>query len=244
MFGTRTVRRERLPVFRGSVPLVMLDLSYRNLDDYLRSLRDKTGSYLRRKMRGAQKVRIEYRSSVAGIEEQINALFKSTLAQSKVSYGDFQELHPSYFARILDGMGEKAQFMLCWQGEQLLSFQLSLISKDRVLAKQIGMKYPEARELNLYFVNWLKLIEYAIDHRIPSIEMGATTYATKLLFGGHLERRWLHFRFRGAVANRLLGPLARFFDFERNDPELKLLDPASTLSMGPRMSRLEHTSKG
>ena len=142
------------------------------------------------------------RERVRAAEEQVNALFKSTLAQSKVSYGDFQELHPSYFARILDGMGEKAQFMLCWQGEQLLSFQLSLISKDRVLAKQIGMKYPEARELNLYFVNWLKLIEYAIDHRIPSIEMGATTYATKLLFGGHLERRWLHFRFRGAVANR------------------------------------------
>ena len=89
--------------------------------------------------------------------------------------------------------------MLCWQGEELLSFQLFLVGRDRVLAKQIGMKYPQGRELNLYFINWLKLIEFAIERRIPCVEMGATTYATKILFGGYLERRWLHFRFRGGT---------------------------------------------
>ena len=53
--------------------------------------------------------------------------------------------------------------------------------------------------------------------------MGATTYATKLLFGGTLSQRWLSFRFRGDVANFALQPLAPLFDFERNDPELKAL---------------------
>ena len=119
-----------------------------------------------------------------------------------------------------------------------MSFQLFLVGADRVLAKQIGMKYPEARELNLYFVNWLKLIEFAIEHRIPGVEMGATTYATKLLFGGQLERRWLHFRFRGALANTALSPVAPLFDFERNDPELQKLPEAAKTSMGPRISRL------
>jgi hypothetical protein len=135
-------------------------------------------------------------------------------------------------------MGDKAQLMLCWQGEELLSFQLFLVGRDRVLAKQIGMQYPQGRELNLYFVNWLKLIEFAIEHRIPSVEMGATTYATKLLFGGYLERRWLHFRFRGGIWNQVLNPVAPLFDFEKNDPELKKLDPAMKTYMGPRLSRL------
>jgi hypothetical protein len=53
--------------------------------------------------------------------------------------------------------------------------------------------------------------------------MGGTTYATKLLFGGHLERRWLYFRWREDWTNSLLRPLAPMFDFERNDPELKQL---------------------
>jgi hypothetical protein len=221
-----------------SVPLAMLDLPYRSLDHYLDSLPEKTGSYLRRKMRSAKKVRIEYRSSIAGLETRLGELFESTLKQSKVDYGDFERLDPDYFAKVVNGMGDKAQLMLCWRGEELLSFQLFLVGTDRVLAKQIGMKYPEGRELNLYFVNWLKLIEFAIDRRIPSVEMGATTYATKLLFGGYLERRWLHFRFRWGIANRLLSPVVPLFDFERNDPELQKLDEAAKTYMGPRISRL------
>jgi predicted N-acyltransferase len=221
-----------------SVPLAMLDLPYRSLDHYLDSLPDKTGSYFRRKMRSAKKVRIEYRSSVVGIEAKIAELFDSTLKQSKVDYGDFEKLDPDYFPRVVHGMGDKAQMMLCWQGEELLSFQLFLVGRDRVLAKQIGMQYPQGRELNLYFINWLKLIEFAILHRIPSVEMGATTYATKILFGGYLERRWLHFRFRGGLWNRLLNPVAPLFDFEKNDPELQKLDAAAKTYMGPRLSRL------
>jgi len=221
-----------------SVPLAMLDLPYRSLDHYLDSLPEKTGSYFRRKMRSVGKIRIEYRSSIAGLESQIAELFESTLKQSKVDYGDFEKLDTQYFPNVVHGMGEKAQLMLCWQGEVLLSFQLFLVGRDRVLAKQIGMKYQQARELNLYFVNWLKLIEFAIDHRIPCVEMGATTYATKILFGGYLERRWLHFRFRSGLWNRVVKPLVPLFDFERNDPELQKLDAAAKTHMGPRLSRL------
>ena len=221
-----------------SVPLAMLDLPYRSLDHYLDSLPDKTGAYFRRKLRSASKVRIEYRASVAGLEARLGELFESTLKQSKVDYGDFEKLNPDYFAKVVHGMGEGAQLMLCWRGEELLSFQLFLVGADRVLAKQIGMKYPEGRELNLYFVNWLKLLEFAIERRIPSVEMGATTYATKLLFGGYLERRWLHFRFRGALWNSVLSPVAPLFDFERNDPELQKLDAGAKTCMGPRISRL------
>jgi predicted N-acyltransferase len=221
-----------------SVPLAMLDLPYRSLDHYLDSLPDKTGAYFRRKMRSAKQVRIEYRGSAAGLETRLAELFDSTLRQSKVDCGDFERLDCDYFSRVVHGMGEKARLMLCWRDQELLSFQLFLVGPDRVLAKQIGMQYPEARELNLYFVNWLKLIEFAIEHRIPCVEMGATTYATKLLFGGYLERRWLHFRFRGAIANRLLGPAAPLFDFERNDPELQKLAAATKACMGPRISRL------
>jgi hypothetical protein len=198
----------------------------------------KTGAYFRRKMRSVNKVRIEYRSSLVGLEARIADLFNNTLRQSKVDYGDFEKLDPAYFPRVVHGMGDRAQLMLCWQGEELLSFQLFLVGRDRVLAKQIGMQYPQGRELNLYFVNWLKLIEFAIERRIPSIEMGATTYATKLLFGGYLERRWLHFRFRSTLWNHLCGPVAPLFDFERNDPELNKLDAAAKAYMGPRLSRL------
>jgi predicted N-acyltransferase len=225
-----------------SVPLVMLELPYRTLDQYLDALPRKTGAYLRRKLRAGDKVRFEERTTVEGMESQILELFQNTLGQSKVDYGEFQQLGSDYFAHVLSAMGDKAQFMLCWQQNNLVGFQLALVGRDRLLAKQIGMKYPEARELNLYFLCWVKLIEYAIANNIRTIEMGATTYATKLLFGGYLERRWLHFRFRRPLVNRLLGRLGRFLDFENNDTELKALDPAVKTNMGPRTSRLGRRS--
>jgi predicted N-acyltransferase len=210
-----------------SLPVVMLDLPYATLDEYLDSLPRKTGSYLRRKMRSVDQVRIEYRSHLTGLEERIRRLFESTLTQSKVHYHDFEELHPDYFRRIVEEGEGSARLMLCWRGDELLSFQIFLASRSRILACHTGMKYPEARDLNLYFINWLKLIEFAIDHRIPCVEMGATTYTTKLLFGGYLDARLLYFRFRNPVWNSILSPLASFFDFERNDPELQKLMQSS-----------------
>ena len=59
------------------------------------------------------------------------------------------------------------------------------------------------------------------------IEMGATTYAAKLLFGGHLERRWLFFRCRWPIATAAIRPFLWLCDFERNDPQLRKLKVAA-----------------
>ena len=158
-----------------------------------------------------------------GVRVLINAMFDGTLRQSNVDYGDFDKLHPDYLTRIVDSLGDGKQMMLCWKGGQLVSFQLCLIGHDRIINKQLGMKYPEARELNLFFVNWLLLVRYAIEKRIHLIEMGAATYTTKLLFGGHLERRWLYFRCRSSIATAVVRPFLWLCDFERNDPELRNL---------------------
>jgi hypothetical protein len=206
-----------------TVPLAMLPLPYPSFDAWFDSLPKKERIYFRKKLKSANDVRIEYRTSIKGIERQIVALFDNTLAQSKVDYGDFEKLHPNYFTRVVDGLGDGMQMMLCWKGEELLSFQLCLIGRDRIINKQLGMKYPEARQLNLFFVNWLLLVRYAIEKQIGLIEMGATTYATKLLFGGHLERRWLYFRCRWAIATAAVRPFLGLSDFERNDPELSKL---------------------
>lgn len=213
-----------------SVPTVILPVPYASLDHYLGSLPEKTGSYLKRKMRAAAKLRIEYRGSIEGLEERIMALHDATLAQSSVDYGEFDKLHPDYFRSLLGGLGDRAKLMLCWKGDELLSFQVFLVGEKRIIANKIGMKYPEAREHNLYFVNWLKMIELATERGIPEIEMGATTYGAKILFGGKLDTRWIYFRMRWPGIATLTKPLHGLFDFERNDPELQKLAAAAAQS--------------
>src|SRR5262249_38248894 len=77
---------------------------------------------------------------------------------------------------------------------------------------------------------------YAIEKRIHLIEMGATTYATKLLFGGHLERRWLYFRCRWSIATAVVRPFLWLCDFGRNDPELRMLKTAVREQEGTELS--------
>lgn len=207
-----------------TIPNVVLDLPFRNMDEYLSSLPEKTSSYLRRKWRASSKVTIEYRTSIEGLEGEINALYASTLAHSRVDYSNFGPVHADYFASLLRAMGERARLMLCWVDGELLSFQLYLVERDTVFAKGIGMKYPKARDYNLYFINWKEMIDYCLAHGLRRISMSGTTYSTKLLIGGRLERRWIFFRVRNRAMNTILPWLAPKFDFESNDPELRELD--------------------
>jgi hypothetical protein len=202
----------------------MLPLHSVSFQDWTESLPKKQRIYFRNKLRSADQVRIEYPMSIKGLESRIAALYESTLAQSKVDYGGFDRLHPGYFSTVVDGLGDGALMMLCWKGEELLSFHLSLVGRDCIVSKQLGMKYPEAREHNLFFVNGLMLVRYAIENGISRIELGATSYNSKLLFGGYLERRWLFFRCRGRITTALIKPFVRLFDFEKNDPELRKLN--------------------
>ncbi|MGD9827259.1 MAG: GNAT family N-acetyltransferase [Hyphomicrobiaceae bacterium] len=206
-----------------SVPVAYLDITHGDLNSYIRAQDAATAAYFRRKLRALSKLRIEYRRSIDGLEDQVNALYAQTRSQSSVDYGDFDALHPDYFRTVIEQLGDRARLMLAWHDGQLVSFQLFLRGSGEVVAKYIGMHYPLARELNAYFINWFMLIKFAMDHDIPRVQMGTTAYRAKVLLGARLERTWMYFRHRRRVPNGMLKVLAPLGDFERHDPELKAL---------------------
>jgi hypothetical protein len=210
-----------------NVPMVYLDLPFHSEDAYLAYLPEKTSSYLRRKLRTLSRIEVEYRSSAEGLEPELDALYEATRTQSQVQYGDFDELHPRYFDTVLKNCGDKAQLMLCWLDGELVSFQLFMVGKDEVVAKFIGMRYPIARELNLYFINWVMMFRFCFERGIPRVRMGPTSYSVKLLLGGHLERQWIYFRHSNAILNWLFHRFAPLIDYEKNDPELSRMAKAN-----------------
>jgi hypothetical protein len=206
-----------------NLPVVALPVRSRSMDEYFCGLPKKTRTYMKRKMRSLPELRIEFRTSAAGIEEQLFLLFENTRNQSKSRYGEFEDLNPDLFKQVMGELGDRACLMLCWKGDRLMSFLLMLVAPDRVIGKYIGMVYPEGRELNLYFVMALKMIEMAIARGIGRVEMGVTTYPTKLLFGGHMERRWLYYRCLNRFQDAAIHAFDFLFDFERNDEDLRRL---------------------
>ena len=98
-----------------------------------------------------------------------------------------------------------------------------LIESDRLLAKYIGMRYPIAHELNLYYFNWLMMVRYCISHGIRVMQSGQTSYETKIRLGSKLTRSWIYYRHRGGIANQLFRAIAPLASLERADPDLRNL---------------------
>jgi hypothetical protein len=211
----------------GSLPVAVLDLPFADEAAYLATLSSATRKDIRRKLAKAGAVRIEMRRSIAGIEAEIAALYESTRAESGLDYGDLEVLPPGYFAGVSQALGDRAVFALYWVGETLAAFNLLLVEPDRVVDKFLGMRYPLARDHNLYAVSWMANVRFCLANGIARLQSGQTAYASKLRFGSRLEPSTIFFRHRRPVFNWALRRLSPLIAFDRLDPDLRAHRAAS-----------------
>jgi predicted N-acyltransferase len=210
----------------GSLPVAILDLPYADEDGYLASLSAATRKDIRRKLARAQAVRIEHRSDITGLEALIAELYESTRRRSGLDYGELEVLPPGYFAAVSRALGERAVFALYWIGDELAAFNLLLIEPGRVIDKFLGMRYPLAREHNLYAVSWMANIRFCLSRGIVSLQSGQTAYASKLRFGSRLVPTRIHVLHRSRSLQWVLRRIASTVSFDRFDPDLARLPAA------------------
>lgn len=204
----------------ASLPVAVLDLPFPDEAAYLASLSAATRKDVRRKLAKAGGVRIEFRTDISGFEQEIDALYESTRAQSGLDYGELELLPPGYFAGISRALGEQAVFVLYWIGGELAAFNLLLVEADRVIDKFLGMRYPLAREHNLYVVSWMANVRFCLERGIRLFQSGQTAYASKLRFGSRLVASTIHVRHRRAPLQWALRRLSPWLGFDRFDPDL------------------------
>ena len=203
--------------------MAVLDLAFDSEEAYLASLSSTTRKDIRRKLKGAKQVRTERRSSIAGIEHEIVALYDETRQQSEFDYGDFEKLSPDYFRDVLTNLGDRSVIMLYWLGDELIGFNLLFVGADRVIDKFIGMRYPLAREHNLYVLSWMTNVRFCLERGIAKLQTGQTAYAAKLRLGSRLEKSWMCFKHRGRVINTVFRTFGPLIAFDRMDPDLVAL---------------------
>jgi len=211
----------------ATLPLATLHLPFKSEDEYLASLSASMRSDLRKKMRRAAKVKIEIRDSIDGIEDEIVALFEETKANRKTDYGSFDEVPANYFREVMQAMPGKAQLMLCRIDGTLATFNIFLIEPDRIIGKYVGMRYPLAREHNLYFVNWMATARLAMERGIPWLQTGHTSYKQKVRLGCKLKRSWVYFQYRNPLINPLFKLFGPMMAFDAMDPDLQALGDAA-----------------
>jgi predicted N-acyltransferase len=211
----------------ATLPVATLHLPFKSEQEYLASLTASMRKDIKRKMKSLAGVEVEVRDTIDGIEDEVAALFEETRARRKADYEAFDDVPPAYFREVMQGLGGRARIMLTRVGGELASFNIFLEEADRIIDKYIGMRYPLAREHNIYFITWMLMVRRAIDKGIPWLQMGQTTYGQKVRLGCKLKRSWVYFKHTNPLINagfRIAGPRMAF---DRMDPDLIQLGDAA-----------------
>jgi hypothetical protein len=207
----------------ATLPVATLHLPYKTEDEYLASLSAQLRKDLKKKMRGFANAQVEIRDSIDGVEDEIVALFQETKAKRKADYAEFDEVPDAYFREVVTNLRGRVTVILIRIGGQLASFSILLEENNRIIGKYIGMRYPLAREHNVYFLNWMLVVRHCIEKRAEWLQVGQTTYRQKARLGCKLRSSWVYFKHQGA----LMGPLFRTFGpmmaFDKMDPDLREL---------------------
>jgi len=190
---------------------------------YIDSLSANMRSNLRRKLKRAKEVRVELRTSVEGVEDEIFNLREATRRRATADYDAFSEISTGYFRQVLAHLGERARLLLYWRGEELIGFALVLLEPGRLIEKYNGMRYPHGPDHGVFFLNWMTQVRLCIEHGIPQLHAGETTYLTKARLGCKLHRSWIYFRHRRRSLNWMFGLVSRWIAFDSADPDLRRL---------------------
>lgn len=193
------------------LPGAMLDIRWRDVEGYLDSLGSSTRKDLRRKRRVGAALRIEWRTHLDGIADDVQRLYRETLAHADLS---FEELTPAYFGNVLRDMPGRAFCVTYSEDARLVAFNLVLQDRERLLDKFLGMDYAAMRRYNLYHVSWLENIRHCSEAGIAVYESGQGLHREKLRLGSRLRANALWYRHRNRFVD---GVFARFEKLARLD---------------------------
>ena len=196
------------------LPGATLDVRWRDVAGYLDSLGASTRKNLRRQRRDGASLRIEWRTNLDGIANDMQRLYRETLARAELS---FEELTPAYFENVLRDMPGRAFCVTYSEGGQLVAFNLVLRDAERLLDKFLGMDHAAMDRYNLYHVSWLENVRHCIDEGIGVYESGQGLHREKVRLGSALHANALWYRHRNRLADGVLAGLENLARLDRFD---------------------------
>ena len=198
--------------------LAYVPIDFESIDAYLARLTYSKRKDLRRKLRSRAKLDISVRHTGdphftnPDVQQRYYALYEQVYNQSELH---FDKLTPAFFNAVLqDARMAGVVTEYCHAG-QLVGFNLCYVHNNNLVDKYIGMDYPLARQLNLYFVSWLVNLEYALDHGLSYYIAGWTDPKIKSHLGARFTPTRHIIYVRNPLLRTILKQTTRFFENDR-----------------------------
>jgi hypothetical protein len=212
-----------------SMPSVVMDLNFKNFDEYLKSLSQRARGDLRRKFRQAGRLPPVTVEVVNDISDRIEELYPLYLQVHQNSPLRFETLTPEYFRRLGREIPERSRFFIWSQEGRPVAFDACTLFERELWADVMGLDYRVALDLHLYFIVKRDVIEWACRNGVRRYHSGQLNYDPKLRLDFKLEPLDLYLWHRNPVANEILRRAAPWLTPARHDPLLRKFSNAAEL---------------
>lgn len=212
-----------------SMPSVVLDLTFKSFDEYLKGLRHNARHDLRRKFRQADRLPPVTVEVVNDISDRMEELYPLYLQVHQRSPLRFETLTPEYFRRLGRDIPDRSRFFIWTQEGRPVAFDACTLHEGELWGDAIGLDYRVALDLHLYFIVKRDVIEWACRNGVRRYHSGALNYDPKLRMGFKLEPLDLYVWHRNRVANGILRRAAPWLTPARHEPLLRKFSNAADL---------------
>jgi hypothetical protein len=195
--------------------LAYVPVNFRCVEEYLGRLSAGRRKDLRRKMKTRARLEVEIlplgdrRFADKELLREFYAMYMEVFRQSEIH---FDLLSPEFFAALLQSR-EADGVVFCYRcGGRLAGYNICFIHQGRLVDKYMGLNYPLARELNLYFTSWMVNLEFALERGLGMYIAGWTDPEVKAGLGADFTFTRHLVRIKNPALRAALSPLRRFFE--------------------------------
>ena len=204
-------------------PPVELKLNFASFDEYMdRRLSKITRKGLRRKLRKSTRavppIELDVIQDCSGVIDEIYPLYLEVTNRSNVT---FEVLTKDYFLEASRRMPERFRFFVWRQAGRVVAFSFCTIWRDTIYDNEIGLDYSVAHELNLYYLTFRDLIEWALAQGLSQYCSAPFNYDPKLHLRMVPVPVDIYVRHRSPIVNVAIRRIAPWFAPAKSDPALR-----------------------
>lgn len=214
----RALAEEGFVLMEGQA-LAWVPIDFDSIDAYLARLSRGRRRDLRRKLRSRADLSVETLAAGApafddeATIDAFYALYLNVYAQSEIH---FDRLSRDYFRALLrDGDSGGVVFVYRHQGE-MIGWNLCYEHAGMLVDKYIGLRYPQAREHNLYALSWFENLDYALRRNLDAYVAGWTDPQVKRQLGARFAFTRHAVYARNPLLRAILRRVSTWFESDRS----------------------------
>lgn len=213
-----------------SMPMVQLDIPFACFEEYLSK---KVGKVMRhnlrrkfKKLASAPPLELQVVHDVTLFVDEVHPLYLQVFQRSKMT---FEKLTKEYLCRLGQTMPDRTRFFIWRQNGRIVAFSVCLVHDGAISDEYLGLEYPLALDLHLYFVTLRDIIQWAVTNGCTRYCSSALNYDPKLHLKCELAPLDLYVRHSSAWINPFFRRLLPVLEPTHRDPVLRKFPNAHEL---------------